>query len=60
MLVALSAITIAARTPIQWPARRTRPIPVSLPLACLIGLAAGSVMAGIIQPELLAAALAEA
>jgi hypothetical protein len=61
IVLVLSALTMVMALPeMQRPTLRTRPIPVSLPLGCLCGLAAASMMAGIMQPELLATAFAQA
>lgn len=60
VVLALSALTMIAVLPeMQRPALRARPIPASLPLGCLCGLAAASMMAGIMDPELLAAVFAQ-
>ena len=59
-VLALSALTMVSTFPeMQRLALQARPIPVSLPLSCLFGLAAASMMAGIMQPELLAAVFAQ-
>ena len=61
IMLALSALTTVAVLPeIERPALRARPVSVSLPLGCLCGLAAASVMAGIMEPELLAAVFTQA
>jgi hypothetical protein len=61
ILLAASAMAMASALP-QWqlPIRRNRPVPLWLPLTCLFGFATASTMAGIMLPELLAAAFAEA
>lgn len=52
-------ITVSALPGIQRPILRARPIPLSLPLSCLFGFAAASMMTGIMQPELFAAVFAQ-
>ena len=61
IMLVLSALTMVAVLPeMQRPALRTRPVSASLPLGCLCGLAAASMMAGIMEPELLAAVFNQA
>ena len=59
LVLGMSALTLTSCFSQQWPSGRTVTIPVSLPLGCLAGLAAASIMAGIMQPELMAAAFSE-
>jgi hypothetical protein len=60
IFLGLSALTMASALPQwQWATRPVRPVSVWFPVGGLVGLATGSIMVGIMQPELLAALFGE-
>jgi hypothetical protein len=59
IVLGLSALTMASARP-DWPSRSwPRAAPAWLPVGALLGLAVASVIVGLMQPELLAAAFGE-
>jgi len=60
IFLGLSALTMASRLPEwQWQGRVSRTASNWLPVGGLLGLAAASMIAGVTQPELFAAAFSE-
>jgi hypothetical protein len=60
IFLGLSALTMASRLPEwQWQGRVSRTAANWLPVGGLLGLAAASMIAGVMQPELFAAAFSE-
>jgi hypothetical protein len=60
IFLGLSALTMFSTLP-DWPSRSWAPLaaPAWLPVGGLLGLAVASVMVGVMQPELLAAAFGQ-